>query len=723
MLRFVVHTGWLVLVVAVVLGGCSRSDDRERPNEEAPEAIAFRNIGAEARFVGDEACFECHEEQYLGYQDHGMARSYYPLTDSNRVEQVQGVIIRDPRSDLVYTIVEIYGELYQEEYEESSGGPVNVLRRRIDFVVGSGTAARTYLTVNNGRLYQLPLTWYTQKARWDFSPGYRVVNHRFSRLVPDRCMACHNGYPEPVPFVEGKYGEVPNGIGCERCHGPGGLHVAERQEIPEPAFEIDDSIVNPAHLDLDRQLDVCQQCHLHTTVSILREGKDPFGFRPSQRLDGHIALFARAHGGSDEQIDVISHADRMKQSPCFTGMADTETPMQCTTCHNTHEGFRRQGVSYFNATCQGCHSPDTLRARLIGSATISDHETPSNCIDCHMPKVEVEDAPHSSFTDHKIRIVAEPDASQSVRSSTAEELEPYFARDHGTIDGTIYAAMANIIYGRQTARADMMRSGANELARLLEADTTRGEAHYLRGLAMHLLGDVDAAILSLEIAVRRDPNNPQRLNGLAQGYEAAGRSAVVVNRLYRRALAIQPAAAEIRVNYGRFLQGQSRLDEAEKEYRSAIQEDPWLTVAWHNLGTLQLSQGDIPAAEKSFRQAVHLDPFYADAIGNIAAIKASEGSEQEAEDLFERAVEVAPENRTALGNLGALRLNQGRLGQAINLLSRAVAKDSLFVDGLANLALAYFRADDPGRARSTAQRATLLDPSNALARQVLVATK
>ena len=42
---------------------------------------------------------------------------------------------------------------------------------------------------------------------------------------------------------------------------------------------------------------------------------------------------------------------------------------------------------------------------------------------------------------------------------------------------------------------------------------------------------------------------------------------------------------------------------------------------------------------------------------------------------------------------------------------------------LANLALAYFRADDFDSARETARKAARLDPAHALARQVLVATE
>ena len=136
----------LVIVAASWLG-CSTAIDSSSSIGPAP---SFRNVTTDTRFVGDEACFECHEEQYLGYQDHGMARSYYPLTASNRVENTEDVRILDPHSKLVYTVREIDGALFQEEYEASSAGPKNVLRRRMDFVVGSGNAARTYLTEKNG---------------------------------------------------------------------------------------------------------------------------------------------------------------------------------------------------------------------------------------------------------------------------------------------------------------------------------------------------------------------------------------------------------------------------------------------------------------------------------------------------------------------------------------------------------------------------------------------
>src|SRR5690606_5067035 len=124
---------------------------------------------------------------------------------------------------------------------------------------------------------------------------------------------------------------------------------------PEPEGSVDSTIVNPAHLPLARRLDVCQQCHLHGDVSILRAGRTAFDFRPSQSLESYMALFS-TESVSEDEIRVISHADRMKRSPCFLETQDAETPMDCTTCHDPHQGFRDLGASYFNDTCISCHA-------------------------------------------------------------------------------------------------------------------------------------------------------------------------------------------------------------------------------------------------------------------------------------------------------------------------------------------------------------------------------
>lgn len=714
----------LLCCVALVWTGCrgTPSDDPQAGSggDGTGEEQAFVNVGTNVAFVGDAACFDCHEEQYRGYQTHGMARSFYRLTPENVVEDFSGVVVRHEASGYYYRPFREGDRFYQEEYRLGPDGkPTHRLVREIAYVVGSGTAARTYLTESNGRLYEMPLTWYTQKRKWDFSPGYREHNSRFDRLIPDRCMVCHNSYPEPVPFVEGKYGAVPHGIGCERCHGPGARHIEERLASPEAPGDIDRSIVNPAHLSLDRRLDVCQQCHLSTTVSILREGRTAYDFRPAQALDGYVALFAAETPADENDIPVISHADRMKQSPCFIATRDSGAPMDCVTCHNPHEGFRDKGPAYFNQTCQTCHPAALLQAELHTPEAKARHAADANCITCHMPKVEAEDAPHSDFTDHKIRVVEDVPSPPFAPSGRPVKLVPYFdAERHAPVE-PVYEGMAYVIYGEQKQDTAALRKGVALLEQVLAEEPGYGEAQFLLGLGRYRLGQAAAAIPALEAAVRADDGIPERLNALAQAYEAARRDPARIAGLYERALAIQPDLADVRVNYGRFLETQGRIDEAMAQYAQAAREQPWLAQAHYNLGTAYLRRQAFPEAEEALRRALELEPLHQETLGNLGLLYAMQGDTERAGELFERAVVADPGHPVALANLGAFYLNQGAAERAIPLLQRVVQADPYYTDALANLALAFFQTDRFGEAQRYAEQALQVDPSNRLARQIL----
>lgn len=713
---------WCCVVAG--LAGCGGSSDAPSTPEAtpAPEAasVSFRNVHADAVYVGDDQCFSCHEDEYQGYQAHGMANSWYRLTPENAVEDFGAAPVYHAATDLYYRPFAEDGRYFLEEYRLGPDGTkTHRLVREIHYVVGSGTAARTYLTEKNGYLYELPLTWYTQVGKWDFSPGYREDNPRFDRLVPERCMACHNSYPEAVPFTEGKYASVPLGIGCERCHGPGSLHVDERLADPEPAGEVDPTIVNPAHLPLDRRLDVCRQCHLSGTTYVLREGRGAFDFRPSENLADHLSLFYKDVPEGSENISVISHADRMKKSACFRATLARGEPMECVTCHDPHEGFRDKGPAYFNTTCLDCHAPAALAERFPSAETRADHTPEANCIACHMPKVEVREAPHSSFTDHWIRVVEPSPEVTPLAAHDPPRLLPYFPEDAEGTDGLRYAGIAYVVYGTLHADTLALREGIGRLERALADAPEHGEAQYLLGYARMQLGRVAAALPALEEAVRLGPDVPERLNALAQAYEAAGRAPAVIARLYRRALALQPALADVRVNYGRFLEAQGRTAEAIAAYREAAEERPWLTAAHFNLGSAYVRNGDMEKGEEELLRTLELDPDDAEALGNLGLLYLTQGRAEDGRRMLERAVKAAPNHAVALGNLGAYYLSTDRYDRAIELLTRAVEADPRYVDALANLALAYFREDDLARAETYARRALDLDPNQALARQIV----
>ncbi len=692
------------------------------PPVQQDEPSRFLNTAEDVAYVGDAACAQCHGELVKSYQTHGMAQSYYPLTAANAVEQWPGPVVYHAPTNLYYRAYREGEAFYQEEYRlDEAGRRTHHLVREMQYVMGSGSAARTYITVENGWHYQLPLTWYTQQRRWDLSPGYRAANARFDRIVPDRCMACHNAYPDAVPFTDGKYTSVPLGISCERCHGPGALHVDAQLSGMEAEADTDYTIVNPAHLTLERRLDVCGQCHLQSAVSMLREGQEAFGFRPGNVLADYQALFAPDVPENEGQIRVISHGERMQKSACFLA-SQARGGMDCVTCHDPHEGFRDKGPAYFNDTCLTCHSTVALADRFAGTPQAATHQPTSNCFSCHMPKVESVEAPHASFTDHWIRVVREVPAPppDSVERVT---LVPYYAQDRSGDDAAIYEGMAYVVYGQQRADRAALERGAARLDEALAGREGYGEARYLLGFARYQLGQVRAALPALEAARALGPGIPERLNTLALAYEATGAASAQVLALYEEALRIQPALAEIRVNYGRYLEKLGRLDAAAAQYAQAAREQPALETAHYNLGTAYLRQGELARAEETLNEAVHLDPDNAQARGNLGLLYASQGRDAEAQTQFVAAVEAAPQSAVALANLGTYYLNAAQPQKAQPLLERAIVLDPGYVDALVNLALLHVQANRPEDAARLALQVLQLRPDEPRARQILGATR
>lgn len=62
---------------------------------------------------------------------------------------------------------------------------------------------------------------------------------------------------------------MPEGIDCQRCHGPGALHIEAAGRAGGKPEEIRGAIVNPQRLSPGREMEVCMQCHLETTSQAL----------------------------------------------------------------------------------------------------------------------------------------------------------------------------------------------------------------------------------------------------------------------------------------------------------------------------------------------------------------------------------------------------------------------------------------------------------------------
>jgi hypothetical protein len=167
-----------------------------------------------------------------------------------------------------------------------------------------------------------------------------VTYHSGEENLPYNCGSCHttgyspNGNQDDLPGLVGTWAQ--EGVRCEACHGPGGMHVT-----------------NPAGIEMpvERDAELCGECHRRGDVTSVN-----------------------AQGG------FIEHHEQYEE--LFQGK---HIVLDCVDCHDPHQGvvqLRQEGAPTTRTQCANCHWEQ---------ATYQNNATHVNmnvaCIECHMPRV------------------------------------------------------------------------------------------------------------------------------------------------------------------------------------------------------------------------------------------------------------------------------------------------------------------------------------------------
>ena len=123
---------------------------------------------AKSDYVDPAVCATCHDDIAATYRKTGMGRSFYRPTPQNVIEDyVQKNTLDHKPSGMSYTMVEHDGKFFQRRHTIGfDGKETNVVEEQVDYVIGSGNHARTYLhRTPQGKLTELPVSWYTRALR------------------------------------------------------------------------------------------------------------------------------------------------------------------------------------------------------------------------------------------------------------------------------------------------------------------------------------------------------------------------------------------------------------------------------------------------------------------------------------------------------------------------------------------------------------------------------
>ncbi len=664
-------------------------------------------------YVNPALCSGCHQSIAKTYSATGMGRSFYRPRPENTVEDYQKLhSLYHPASDRYYSMIARGGHWFQRRHQIGyDGNETNIVETEIDYVIGSGDHARSYLhRTSEGKLIELPVTWYAEKGGyWAMSPGYdRPDQSDFRRAISYGCMSCHNGYPSAPESARADASEtvfgsdIPSGIDCQRCHGPGRAHVeaaAVRGATPQ---SIRQAIVNPARLSRERQLDVCMQCHLQTTSlrspdSIRRYNRRPFSYRPGEPLRDYMVYFDFAGRGNGEKFEIDHAAYRLAQSQCFQ-----RSQMTCTTCHDPHR--QSQGpaaIERYESVCRNCHaSAHRDSASLAGKS----------CLDCHMPKRRTEDVVHAVMTDHYIqrrrpqRDLLSPLREIHPQEAAAVAVTIYDPAHGPSAEAELYRAVAQ---ARQQADPN---TGIAQLEAAIGRDhPVRPEFYFELGRAYAKSGQAEKGIHWLEEALRMRSDFSPALKELGAAMSDSGQLARAAEVL-ERVTAAPSQNAEALTDLGGVYIQEGMLDRAEQVLQRAVAIDPGLPTAYNVRGLERLRRGDRSGAETDFREAIRMQPDLAVAQSNLGNMLAGAGDLRQALFHLKKAIASDPENVDAHYNLGEAFAATGSFDEALKELETAVRLNPKFAKAHNDLGRLLTMRGRNGEALQHFLRASELDP-------------
>ena len=360
-----------IIISVFLLAKCVNETKEDNGKQDESKALNHAPA-AWNQFAGSKVCASCH--RYI-YESH-LNTTHYLTSAPASANTIMGSFDTGQNTYVFTDRVKVVMEkrdsgLYQIAYLNG----VEKQSRRFDIVIGSGTKGQSYLNWMNTALFQMPMTYFTPALQWSNSPGYpgKAV---FNRPITSRCLECHTTFvqkssdevKEPEDFDPK---QIIFGVDCEKCHGPGVAHAEFHTRNPGDSTAR--SIVNPANLSRQQNLDLCALCH----GGRLSKTRPSFSFQAGDRLSEYFAFDTVGRN----PVDIDVHGNQyglLAASKCFK-----MSEMTCSSCHDPHNN-EKEKLAVFSKRCLSCHSSE--HDKECKMKTVIGPAINQNCIDCHMPK-------------------------------------------------------------------------------------------------------------------------------------------------------------------------------------------------------------------------------------------------------------------------------------------------------------------------------------------------
>ena len=680
--------------------------------------------GQASRFVGSEACRECHKTEYDRWSDSHHRRAMAPAGDQT---------VLGDFDDAEFTHFGQTSRFYRRDgnyyvYTEGVDGKPGEFQ--ITHTFGWYPLQQYLIPFPGGRLQCLPIAWDAVQKRWyhlypdaPLDPGDWLYWTNNGQNWNGMCAECHStdlkkAYDHHEDTYATTWSEI--SVGCEACHGAGSAHVAWARlpEMGRPALENHALAVKTRDLTAGQQIDLCAPCHSR------RMSMDDNIHHHADFLDyGLPQLLTEGLYYADGQIlDEVYVYGSFMQSKMYA------RDVRCSDCHDVHS-IRR--IKDGNDLCLQCHraaiydrkghhfhktkGESGQPIRSPSGAVLFEVGSGARCEACHMPGrhyMGIDYRPDHSFRlprpDLTLRMGV-PNACDRchVDKETLWSVDA-MARWYGQTQRPHYGEILDA--GRQRrpeARKALASLAGDRLYPTIVRATALSELAGYGGDTV--LSEFTTALMDEESMVRQTA--VRRLPQADPDHRLKLLSPMLYDPV--RAVRIEAAAALAAIPKEKMPPDTRRqFEKALAEYLQAMQRTADFAPSRHNLGNLYVNSGNPTQAERHYLKAIAIDRQFYPAKVNLAILYNSQGRNSDAEQLLREVTTDHPDLYEIKYSLGLLLAEENRLDEAVLFLGDAAAglPQRSRIQYNLGLLLQTIKRDD--EAESALNRALAVEPDN-----------